>query len=74
VTDREALARTNERLQAELTDLLSARGAAMVMRRAAQESPASRPYASVLGLLPLALAMIAVAAILVVVLLVLNVL
>ncbi|HET8977712.1 MAG TPA: hypothetical protein VFN87_06105 [Solirubrobacteraceae bacterium] len=70
MTDREALARTNERLQAELTDLLSARGAAMVMRRAAQETPASRPYAGMLGLLPLAVAAIAAAAIVVVVLLV----
>jgi hypothetical protein len=42
VAERDALARTTERLQAELTGLLSARGAAMVMRRAAQESPASR--------------------------------
>jgi hypothetical protein len=48
VAARDALARTTDRLQAELTSLLSARGAAMVMRRAAQESFASRPYARLL--------------------------
>jgi hypothetical protein len=45
VAQRDALARTNERLQNELSDLLSARGAALVMRRAALDSPASRPFA-----------------------------
>ena len=44
IAQRDALARTNERLQGELSDVLSARGAALVMRRAAQES-ATRPYA-----------------------------
>jgi hypothetical protein len=48
VAERDALVRTTDRLQAELTDLVSARGAAMVMRRAAQERPASRPYARLL--------------------------
>ncbi len=44
VAQRDALARTSERLQGELSELLSARGAALVMRRAAQDR-ASRPYA-----------------------------
>jgi hypothetical protein len=58
--ERTALSRTNERLESELADLLSARGAAMVMRRAAQEHPASR---SRVGLLPVAIAAIVVLAI-----------
>ncbi|HWE08274.1 MAG TPA: hypothetical protein VG325_02900 [Solirubrobacteraceae bacterium] len=60
VADHDALARTTERLQAELTDLLSARGAAMVMRRAAQERPASRPYGR---LLPGAIAIVVLVAV-----------
>lgn len=39
---RDESARIIERLQSELTDLLSARGAALVMRRAAQESGPGR--------------------------------
>lgn len=45
VSAREALSGTNERLQSELTDILSARGAALVMRRAAQAPAVSRRYA-----------------------------
>lgn len=60
VAERDALSRTAERLQSELADLLSARGAALVMRRAAQERPASRPFA---GLLPGAIALIVLLAI-----------
>jgi hypothetical protein len=40
------LVRTNDRLQTELADQISARrGAALVIRRAAQQPPASRPFA-----------------------------
>lgn len=44
---REALSRTTERLDSELADLRSARGAALVMRRAAQEPATSGRYASI---------------------------
>jgi hypothetical protein len=53
------------------TEQLSARGAALVMRRAAQDSPASRPYAL---LLPRAVAGAALLVIVLVVLLLLHVL
>lgn len=66
VSERDALSRTNERLQSELADHISARGAALVMRRAAQERPASRPHA---GLLPGAIATIVLLAIVVVIVL-----
>jgi hypothetical protein len=65
----DALSRTNERLHVELTEFLSARGAAMVMRRAAQE-PASRPLA---GLLPGALAIPALLAVVIALLIILRV-
>jgi hypothetical protein len=45
---REALSRTTERLHSDLADLRSARGARLVMRRAAQAPAVSRRYASIL--------------------------
>jgi hypothetical protein len=46
LSDRDKLARSNDRLQTELADQISARrGAALVIRRAAQDPPASRPFA-----------------------------
>jgi hypothetical protein len=62
VSARETLAVTNERLQSELSDLLSARGAALVMRRAAQTSAVSRRYGKIIP------AVITIAAVLAVVL------
>jgi uncharacterized protein (DUF3084 family) len=53
--DRDALARTSEQLQSQVASLVSARGASLVMRQAADEGPASRRYA---GLLPRAIALI----------------
>jgi chromosome segregation ATPase len=47
VSVREALSDTTERLHSELADLLSARGAALVMRRAAQAPAVSRRYARI---------------------------
>jgi hypothetical protein len=47
VSAREALSRTTERLDSELADLLSARGAALVMRRAARAPAVSRRYARI---------------------------
>jgi hypothetical protein len=49
VYQRHALSRTSERLQSELANLISARGAAMVMRRAAHDRPASRRRPAVLA-------------------------
>jgi hypothetical protein len=48
VSAREALSRTSERLQAELADLHSGRGAALVMRRAAQAPAVSLRYARII--------------------------
>lgn len=48
VYQRDALSRTSQRLQSELAGLSSARGAAMVMRRAVQEPPAVRRHPAVL--------------------------
>jgi hypothetical protein len=42
VSDREALSRSTEQLQSQLTDLSSAHGAALVMRRAAQAGTGAR--------------------------------
>ncbi len=42
VYQRDSLARTSERLQSELADVVSTRGAALVMRRATQERAVSR--------------------------------
>src|SRR5207248_3012975 len=50
VSERDALARTSERLQSELADVISARGAALVMRHATQARSASRHYHGVLAL------------------------
>jgi hypothetical protein len=47
VSARKALSHTTERLDSELADLLSARGAALVMRRAAQTPAVSRRYARI---------------------------
>jgi uncharacterized protein (DUF3084 family) len=48
VSARDGLSRTSEQLQSELADLQSARGAALVMRRAAQTPAVSRRYASII--------------------------
>ncbi len=65
------LVRTNDRLQSELADQVSARrGAALVIRRAAQEPPASRPFAM---LLPRAIALVVLVLIVLVVLAVIKV-
>jgi hypothetical protein len=66
VYQRDALSRTSQRLQSELAGLSSARGAAMVMRRAVQEPPAVRRHPA---LLPGAIAVI-VALVLVLILLI----
>ena len=47
VSANEALSHTTERLDSELADLRSARGAALVMRRAAQAPAVSRRYARI---------------------------
>lgn len=57
VSAREALSGTNARLQSDLADLRSARGAALVMRRAAQEPAVSRRYTTVI---PVAVAIVVV--------------
>ena len=62
----EAISHSNQQLQAAHADLVSTRGAALVMRRAALDS-ASRPYA---GLLPRVMALTALLAIVAVLLLV----
>jgi len=61
MSEREALSRTSEQAQSELADLLSARGAALVMRRAAQTPAVSRRYGKIL---PAAVTFIVVLAIL----------
>lgn len=64
--DRDKLARSNDRLQTELADQISARrGAALVIRRAAQDPPASRPFAL---LVPRAVALLVIVLIALVVL------
>jgi hypothetical protein len=61
-----SLVRTNDRLQTELADQISARrGAALVIRRATQEPPASRPFAL---LVPRAIALVVLILIVLVVL------
>jgi hypothetical protein len=69
VAERDALARGNERLQSELSDLHSSRGAALVMRRAAREGPATHTGAA---LIRGAIALLLVAAVAVVLLIVLR--
>ena len=69
VYQRDALSRTSERLQSELANVISTRGAALVMRRAAQESPASRRRPA---LIPSAIGIIAVLTLIVVLLIVLR--
>lgn len=49
VSELDTLSRMNARLQSQLTHHLSSQGAAMVMRRAAQEGPVSRPYHQLLS-------------------------
>lgn len=71
LSDRDSLVRTNDRLQSELADQMSARrGAALVIRRAAQDPPASRPFAL---LLPRAIALLILAGVVLVVLALLHV-
>jgi hypothetical protein len=70
VSAREALSRTTERLQSELAELLSARGAALVMRRAAQEPAVSRRFGRIF---PAAIAVALAIVIILVVLLVVRV-
>jgi hypothetical protein len=61
VSAREALSRTTERLQSELAGLLSARGAALVMRRAAQTPAVSRRYARIIpGAITIAIVLVIV--------------
>jgi hypothetical protein len=67
---RDALSRTSERLQSELTEVTSARGAALVMRRAAHDRAISRRNT----LLPGVIALVVVLAIVLVLLIVLHVL
>jgi len=67
VYQRDALSRTSERLQSELANVVSTRGAALVMRRAAQERPASRLHVPVLAI---AIGVIVVLAIVLVIVLV----
>ena len=61
---RDALARTSERLQSELAELTSTRGAALVMRRAVQERSSRR--SPVVG--PIAMAILVLLAVVVVLL------
>jgi hypothetical protein len=68
---REELSRANEHLQSELADLRSARGAALVMRRAAQAPATSGRHARIL---PRAIAIAVVLAIVISLLIVLRVL
>jgi hypothetical protein len=70
VSERDALARTSERLRSELAAAISARGAALVMRRATQARPASRRYD---GAVPLAIAIVVVLAVMLVLMIVLRV-
>lgn len=71
LAEHSGLVRTNERLQTELADQISARrGAALVIRRAAQEPPASRPFAL---LVPRAIALLVLVLIALVILAVLRV-
>ena len=70
-TDRDNAERISERLQSELTEVMSAKAAAMVMRRAAAEPLATRPLAAAI---PLAISAIAIVAIIVVILKVAGVL
>ena len=61
MAEHDGLRRNNERLQSQLADQISARrGAALVIRRAAQEPPASRPFALIV---PRAIALIVLLAI-----------
>jgi hypothetical protein len=54
VSTGEELSRTTDRLDSELADLHSARGAAMVMRGAAQTPAVSRRYTGIRGLITIA--------------------
>ncbi|HWD66043.1 MAG TPA: hypothetical protein VG405_12815 [Solirubrobacteraceae bacterium] len=66
LTEHDGLVRTNDRLQTELANQISARrGAALVIRRAAQQPPASRPFAL---LVPQALGLLLIVGIVLVVL------
>jgi hypothetical protein len=66
LAEHDGLVRTNDRLQIELADQISARrGAALVIRRAAQAPPASRPFAL---LIPRAIALVVVVLVVLVVL------
>lgn len=44
LAELETVSRTSERLQSQLSHHLASHGAAMVMRRAAQDGPVSRSY------------------------------
>ena len=70
VYQRDALSRTSERLQSELSGVVSDRGAALVMRRAARERAVSRRNT----LLPVAILSLIVLVVAVVLLVVLGVL
>ncbi|MHB8692197.1 MAG: hypothetical protein ACYDHH_13225 [Solirubrobacteraceae bacterium] len=48
IKERQELLRINERLQAQVAGLSSARGAALVMHRSAQVGPVSRPYTALI--------------------------
>jgi hypothetical protein len=65
ISERDALSRSNDRLQSELADRISARGAALVMRRATQGRTASRPQAPLLPLAIVIVVLLAVALVIV---------
>jgi FtsZ-binding cell division protein ZapB len=65
ISERDALSRSNDRLQSELADRISARGAALVMRRAAQGRTVSRPQAPLLPLGIVIVVLLAVALVIV---------
>ena len=67
--EHETLARTNQHLQAELTDLTATRGAAMAIRQASYDGPVSRTGAR---FVPRLLAVIALLAIIVALLIILR--
>jgi hypothetical protein len=70
VNQRDAAAGTSERLQSELADVMSSRGAALVMRRATQEPPSFQRHRAVPSR---AIAIVAMVVIVVVLLIILRV-
>jgi phage host-nuclease inhibitor protein Gam len=68
ISERDALSHENERLESRLANLNSVRGGGLVMRRAAQEGPASRPYGGLLGRAVAIIALLAIVVVLVIVL------